>query len=118
MVNGTVFGRVDQNCTFVHVRSNQAHENESMPDNHSGIDAPRSAEGRIDSQLFGIPLKCQWNSRSLVNKLNLFQSFFSLSNYHVYAIVETWCSSSVLDKEVLVPVKIDFPEVVVFFNRP
>ena len=46
---------------------------------------------------------CLWNSRSIVNKLPLFQSFLSISFYKVYAVVESWCSSSVLDKEIIVP---------------
>ena len=46
---------------------------------------------------------CLWNSRSIVNKLPLFQSFLSISFYKVYAVAESWCSSSVLDKEIIVP---------------
>ena len=46
---------------------------------------------------------CLWNSRSIVNKLPQFQSFLSISFYKGYAVVESWCSSSVLDKEIIVP---------------
>lgn len=46
---------------------------------------------------------CLWNSRSLVNKLGLFQSFVTVSSYKIYAIVETWCNNFIFDNEITVP---------------
>ena len=46
---------------------------------------------------------CLWNSRSMVNKLNLFQLFLSFSDYQIYAITESWCSFFVLDNEIITP---------------
>ena len=44
---------------------------------------------------------CLWNSRSLVNKLTSFQSFVYSSKFNIFAITETWLSSSVFDNEIL-----------------
>ena len=46
---------------------------------------------------------CLWNSRSMVNKLNLFQLFLSFSDYQIYAITESWCSYFALDNAIITP---------------
>ena len=44
---------------------------------------------------------CLWNARSLVNKLRSFQSFVYSSSFSIYAITETWVTSSIFDGELL-----------------
>ena len=44
---------------------------------------------------------CLWNARSLVNKLRSFQSFIYSSSFSIYAITETWLTSSIFDGELL-----------------
>ena len=42
-----------------------------------------------------------FNSRSLTNKLNIFQSFVFSSLFKVFAVTETWLSNFILDSEIL-----------------
>ena len=41
------------------------------------------------------------NSRSIVNKLNVFQSFVYSSIYKIIAVTETWLNLQILDNEIL-----------------
>ena len=42
-----------------------------------------------------------WNSRSLVSKFKTFQSFVCSSTFTIFTITETWLSSTILCKEIL-----------------
>ena len=44
---------------------------------------------------------CSVNSHSLVNKLNKFQCFVLSSDLHIFAVTETWLSSSITNTEVI-----------------
>ena len=44
---------------------------------------------------------CLMNSRSLVNKLNKFQSFTLSSKSRILAVTETWLSDRILDNEII-----------------
>ena len=44
-----------------------------------------------------------YNCRSVVNKLNLFQSFISTSDFSVFVITESWCSPYIFDAEIIPP---------------
>ena len=44
---------------------------------------------------------CLFNARSIVNKLNLIQSFIYGSPFKIIAITETWLTDNILDNEIL-----------------
>lgn len=44
---------------------------------------------------------CYLNTRSLVNKLSIFQSYIYSSDFDVICLTETWLSESIFDQEIL-----------------
>ena len=43
---------------------------------------------------------CLWNCCSVVNKLSHFKSFIHTSDFHIFAVTESWCSPYIYDNEI------------------